>query len=167
MTSNDNYSNEFSVVVGQNAPDFTAEDLQGNQIQLSNFKGRKFVLLEFGSITWPPFRGRTLGMEALYKKFHAKDVEFFLIYTQEAHPGLFGYFKSISFSDKVSNARAAKRVLKMNIPILVDDMTEEIHRGYGGLPNMTYIIGKDGKIAYKELWTDPEKLELILQDLTK
>lgn len=105
-------------------------------------------------------------MESLYKEFHGKGVEFFVIYTEEAHPGLFGYFKPKSFSDKLANARHAKRTLKMNIPILVDDMKNEIHRSYGGLPNMTYIIDKNGKIEYKELWTDPERLKVILQDLT-
>jgi len=37
--------------VGQEAPDFLARDLEGNPVRLADFRGRKNVLLEFGSIT--------------------------------------------------------------------------------------------------------------------
>lgn len=37
--------------VGGPAPDFTIPDLDGNPVALSSFKGRRYVLLEFGSIT--------------------------------------------------------------------------------------------------------------------
>jgi len=37
--------------VGSQAPNFTLPDLDGNQISLMSFKGKKHVLLEFGSIT--------------------------------------------------------------------------------------------------------------------
>ncbi len=37
--------------VGTRAPDFTLTDLDGESISLADFKGKKHVLLEFGSIT--------------------------------------------------------------------------------------------------------------------
>ncbi len=37
--------------VGHQAPDFTLTDLDGNAISLSEFRGRKHVVLEFGNIT--------------------------------------------------------------------------------------------------------------------
>ena len=37
--------------VGNQAPDFTLSNLDGNEVSLSAFKGKKHVLLEFGSIT--------------------------------------------------------------------------------------------------------------------
>jgi peroxiredoxin len=37
--------------VGSRALDFTLPDLDGNQISLTSFAGKKHVLLEFGSIT--------------------------------------------------------------------------------------------------------------------
>ncbi len=36
---------------GEVAPDFTLPALEGEPVKLSAFKGRKHVLLEFGSIT--------------------------------------------------------------------------------------------------------------------
>jgi hypothetical protein len=33
------------------APDFTVQDVAGHQISLSDYKGQKHVVLEFGAIT--------------------------------------------------------------------------------------------------------------------
>jgi peroxiredoxin len=37
--------------VGTPAPDFTLMDLKGEKVSLSDFRGRKQVVLEFGNIT--------------------------------------------------------------------------------------------------------------------
>ena len=37
--------------VGTQAPDFTLTGLDGRRVALADFKGKKHVLLEFGSIT--------------------------------------------------------------------------------------------------------------------
>lgn len=37
--------------VGTKAPDFTLMGLDGKRVALADFKGKKHVLLEFGSIT--------------------------------------------------------------------------------------------------------------------
>lgn len=37
--------------VGTKAPDFTLTDLDGRKVSLADFKGKKHLLLEFGSIT--------------------------------------------------------------------------------------------------------------------
>lgn len=46
-------SNEFknSLRAGEEAPDFELPMLEGKRIVLSAFRGKKHVLLEFGSIT--------------------------------------------------------------------------------------------------------------------
>jgi peroxiredoxin len=37
--------------VGTSAPNFILTDLNGNRVSLEDFKGKRHVLLEFGSIT--------------------------------------------------------------------------------------------------------------------
>lgn len=46
-------SGEFknSLRAGEEAPDFDLPTLEGGRIRLSDFRGKKHVLLEFGSIT--------------------------------------------------------------------------------------------------------------------
>ncbi len=46
-------SNEFksSLRAGEEAPDFELPTVDGDRVRLSAFRGKKHVLLEFGSIT--------------------------------------------------------------------------------------------------------------------
>lgn len=37
--------------VGTKAPNFSLTDLDGNKISLADFRGKKHVLMEFGSVT--------------------------------------------------------------------------------------------------------------------
>jgi hypothetical protein len=46
-------SSSFKTIarVGEEAPDFSLPTPEGEYVRLSEFRGRKYVLLEFGSIT--------------------------------------------------------------------------------------------------------------------
>jgi len=39
--------------------------------------------------------------------------------------------------------------LKLTIPCLVDDMKNTAQKAYAGWPDRLYLVGKNGKIAYK------------------
>jgi hypothetical protein len=47
-------------------------------------------------------------------------------------------------------------------PILVDDLTGTVHRRYGVMPNMTWVIDRGGRIAYKANWTNAANVEAFL-----
>lgn len=51
------------------------------------------------------------------------------------------------------------------MPMLVDDIEGTVHRRYGSMPNMIYIIDKNGKIAYKAMWTDHDEIASVLANL--
>jgi hypothetical protein len=46
-------------------------------------------------------------------------------------------------------ARACGKALKMTMPLLVDAIDDTVGHAYSGMPDRLYIIGKDGKVAYK------------------
>jgi peroxiredoxin len=52
-STSDGKSGDFKSALraGDEAPDFELPTLEGERVRLSNFRGRKHVLLEFGSIT--------------------------------------------------------------------------------------------------------------------
>ncbi len=50
-------------------------------------------------------------------------------------------------------------------PMLVDDLDGPVHRAYGRLPNMTYIVNTGGKILYRASWTDPRSIRMALEQL--
>jgi hypothetical protein len=55
---------------------------------------------------------------------------------------------------KLRHARALRDILGVTRPILVDALDGACHRGYGSMPNMTWIFARSGVPVYKSDWTD-------------
>lgn len=100
----------------------------------------------------------TEAMDDLADRYANRGVTSVFIYTREAHPGEH-YRHHSSIQDKRANASAMRRELGMRRRILVDDLGGRVHRAFGTLPNMSWIIGRGGVILYKSSWTAPEDIE--------
>ena len=149
---------------GDRAPDFEGRTLDGDKIRLSHFRGRKNVVLTFGSATCPMTAGSIPGMNKLYGQYNGDDVQFLFVYVREAHPG-----EEIpaheEMDDKVRAAEILRHEEEIEMPILVDDLRGAIHRRYGKLPNPAYLIDKSGRVAFRCLWTQPGIVEDALETL--
>ena len=104
-------------------------------------------------------------MDALYEEFKGEGVEFFLVYKKEAHPAA-NISAHASEEEKRLLASKFKTEDNVKMPILVDDLEGTVHRLYGLLPNMVYVISKNGKVVYRSDWTHPEDLRSFLANLT-
>lgn len=58
---------EIGIQKGKRAPNFTLLDLDGNEVELSDFIGKK-VILNFWATWCPPCRAEMPHMESIYKK---------------------------------------------------------------------------------------------------
>jgi len=102
-------------------------------------------------------------MEDLYREFK-ESTAFFVVYVREAHPG--GRFpQTTTYEEKRANAAECRRQCGITIPILVDNMEEEVHKLYGSLPNMIYIIDKEGRVVYRATWTHSQEVRQVLEGL--
>ncbi len=156
---------------GQPAPDFKLHKLDGSNVQLSAFKGRVLVVT-FGSFTSPAFRDRASGMEALRKEAGSA-VDFLIVYTREAHPQG-GWEIDRNKDEKIvlpdpadeksrlAAAKMAKEKLGLNTVWAVDSMDDAVAKAYGGLPNGTVVLGRDGRIVARQTWTDPSGLRRLI-----
>src|SRR5205823_7819953 len=70
--------------IGQAAPEFNLQKLDGRSVQLSSFKGKILVLM-FGSYSSPSFRQRAAMIQDLARET-GSHASFLIIYTKEAHP---------------------------------------------------------------------------------
>jgi hypothetical protein len=136
---------------GEMAVDFTARDLEGNVVKLSDFVG-KTVVLETGSITCPNFVGGLPRMRALAAEF--PDVAFLIHYVREAHPGMY-YPQPDTIEEKISHARDLASEEGEKRTILVEEIDGKGHQAYGGWPNSIYIIDAAGVVQYRERWAAP------------
>lgn len=97
-------------------------------------------------------------MDDLADRYVDRGVTSVFIYTREAHPAE-NYRHHTSMDVKRDNARALRQHCALRRRILLDDLTGTVHRAYGLLPNMTWIIGPGGRILYKAMWTSCDDVE--------
>lgn len=91
---------------------------------------------------------------------HREEVAFFIIYIKEAHPEdgwalTYNRRSGIALKDPQSKpertdvAKSCALRMRTSIPVLIDEMDNEVARQYGGWPDRLYLIGKDGRIAFQ------------------
>ena len=108
--------------------------------------------------------GEVSPLNELYRRYRDQGFEFFTIYVREPHPGE-NYGPHRDFEQKLKFARDCREQDTIETKLLVDDLQGTVHRCYGSMPNMIYIIDKNGKIAYKAMWTDHDEITSVLTNL--
>jgi peroxiredoxin len=68
-----------SVDVGQKAPDFTLNDVNGNPVALSSKTGTKLLLLDFWAAWCGPCRQENPNLVRVYKEFNKKGFDIFAV----------------------------------------------------------------------------------------
>jgi thiol-disulfide isomerase/thioredoxin len=146
--------------LGQPAPDFTLKALDGQgSITLSSFRGKRPVVLTFGSYTCPPYRALSPGLNPLHERY-GDSVEFLSVYVREAHP-TDGWLtegnsrigieekQPTNQSERLAVAQKYCSVAKPSFPLLVDEFDDRVGHAYSGMPNRLYLIDREGRVAYK------------------
>ena len=108
--------------------------------------------------------GEVSPLNELYQRYRDQGFEFFTVYVREPHPGE-NYGPHRTAEQKLEFARDCRRQDGIVNPMLVDDLAGTVHRRYGSMPNMIYIIEKNGRIAYKAMWTDHDEIASVLANL--
>jgi len=97
-------------------------------------------------------------MNQIYRRFNRR-VEFFVVYVQEAHPidgrqtdsnvelGIL-FRQHQSFEERDQVAATCTLDLHIEVPVLVEEMDNNVDEAYGGAPERLYLIDADGKVAY-------------------
>jgi peroxiredoxin len=112
------------------APSFTLQDLNGNTVSLSDFKG-KVIILDFWATWCPPCVKEVPHFVELYEQY--KDREFVIVGISVDREGV-GVVKS--FVQKY----------KVNYPILMTD--GRVEKAYGDITSIptTFVIDSEGNI---------------------
>jgi len=98
------------------------------------------------------------SIEALYREYGDR-VEFLLVYIREAHPAdgwsvqvdpRLRYVKRpVTHLQRFQVANSAVADLGISMPSMIDDMHDSTMLAYNALPDRLYLVGKDGRIAFK------------------
>jgi len=111
--------------------------------------------------------GEVPPLTQVFRQYRQRDFQFLIVYTREAHPGE-NYPHHESVEQKLSCARKLRELDHVDeIPILVDDVGGASHTAYGQLPNMVYLIDRDGRVNYKSDWTDAQEIDGVCASLIR
>jgi Iodothyronine deiodinase len=123
----------------------------------------------FGSISNPPSRVQMERWSRLAKKYTGQDVQVFVVYGRELHPGDGKSFKMYPApKSEYEKAAYAKEYAQLgSIPVLVDGLDDAVFNAYGRAPNGAYLIDADGNLVFRSTWADDRKMEHMIDTLLK
>ena len=135
--------------LGEPAPDFQLQDLNGRLVTLSELRG-KVVLLNFWATWCGPCRVEMPAMEQLYQTFSRKDFEILAVSTD---------------AQGVAITRPFQQENHLTFPILHDvDYRVGLTYGARSLP-MTFMVDRQGVIRHQIFgardWGAPEARQLV------
>lgn len=168
---------------GEPAPRFVLPDLDGGEVALASLMGVRPLVLVLGSESCPVFRHRRHWLRALERRYRER-VNFLAVYTREAHPvvspspytgepwdlwvnRLSGVriYDPLSLSERIGRAARARASLDVTIPVAVDRMDDAVWRAYGAASSPAFVIDRDGRVAARQVWSDPGALADVLDRL--
>src|SRR5262245_49249214 len=94
------------------------------------------------------------------KQRYGDRVDFLAIYVREAHP-VDGWRMSSNDDvgicirqprnqgERLSVARSCGNLLKISMPLVVDELDDRVGQAYSGMPDRLYLIDRAGRVAYK------------------
>ncbi len=147
-------SDMVSIEEGKSAPDFMVKGLQGNDVRLSDYRGR-LVFLNFWATWCPPCREEMPSIEDLYRSMQGRPFQIL----------------AVSIDDDPSQVVGFRQFAGYTFPMFMDkeQKAATIYRTTG-VPE-TYLIGPDGTLLYKIIgprdWTDPKITKVFDQILSK
>jgi hypothetical protein len=109
--------------------------------------------------------GSVEPLKALHADWH-DDVQFLDIVVRQAHPGS-GAPAYASFAQKRADAALYKSAHSIPWPVLVDDLNGTVHHAYGRLTDPSYVIDREGRVAFYNLWTNVPALGEALEQLAR
>ena len=151
-------THDFSLPVAQDGSKYSLFSNDG--------KIRAFM---FGSITNPPARMQIERWTRLAQKYGKEEVQLFVVYGDELHPGDRKEFKAYplpkSEYEKMAYAQEFAQLGKL--PVLVDGLDNATFNAYGRAPNGAYLVDKDGNLVFRGTWADSRKMEHMIDTLLK
>lgn len=137
---------QTGIAIGDRAPDFKVQTMDGKEVNLSDYKGKK-VFLNFWATWCPPCKAEMPHMQAFYEE-QPEDVEIL----------------AVNLEESTEKAADFAKQYELTFPILMDadGTVAETYEVYT-IPT-TYVLNEDGTVHQKIVGPMDE---LMMQELIK
>ena len=107
-------------------------------------------------------------MQELRQKYTDHDVAFVTMYVREPHPHERGFpdvTQPATYDEKLQHAMQLIEVKDVHMPVVIDNIDQANHEMLGNLPNMSYVVDKDGIVQHAAEWLRAEDVDETLARL--
>jgi peroxiredoxin len=116
------------------APEFSLRALDGRRISLSDYKGKKKLVISYWASWCGPCRMEMPSLRSFYQNYHKPDSNFELL--------------AISIDEDRSQAESFAREERLPFPVLLDpDSRAADAYSVGAIPAL-FVVEKDGRVSY-------------------
>ncbi len=140
---------------GWELPEFDLPATDGSRLARRDLAGRP-ALVTFASITDPMTASAAPVLKRLHRRY-GQHVTFLTVYVREAHPGD-RIRQPASAEWKTRHARMLRARDALPWQVLVDDLEGGFHRAMGGNGNAAYLVDPNGRVAFRSLWSNDERV---------
>jgi peroxiredoxin len=121
-------------LTGKMAPDFSLASLDGQNVALADYKGKKKLVLSYWASWCGPCRLEMPSLKDFYEKYHHDDSDFELL--------------AISIDDNRGDAESYATKEKLPFPVLLD-LQSKVADAYSvnAIPTV-FVIDRDGKVIF-------------------
>jgi hypothetical protein len=174
---------DVAPALGEPLPDLVLVDLDGGTVDLAELVAEGPVVLQLGSATCPVFRYRRHGIERLAEELGER-VRLLVVYTREAHPmsspnPVTGEVWDLwinrvtrvrlddttTTEERRQRAQETREKLGLVSVVLVDPEGNPGWEALGRAPSPAFVIDRQGRLAARQVWVDPQELGRILREL--
>ena len=125
----------------------------------------RYTFLTGACLTCGAFINSFAGIEALERDYGDKGVQFLYLYRILSHPERNDYIQPFTIEERLMHVTEAKKLLRVKIPFIADNMDNSIRLTWGNIPNPAFILDSGGRVIYMAAWADPELVRPELIDL--
>jgi hypothetical protein len=170
---------------GEPMPELVLHDLEGNHQQLSRCWEKQPALLVTMSLSCGRTRRHARALQRLSRRFKHY-INTAIIYVVEAHPidAPSPYADGIwltplneiagihcaqprTLEERIELARQLRRRFRLSTSMLIDPLDDRAWRALGSAPNVAILVHRDGRIAVKQGWFEPQEMARAITALLK
>lgn len=143
----------MGIRVGEKAPSFALKDIKGKTYRLSDYRGKKVVLLDFGRCTCLPCRSVVQDLQKLHVKYAKKNVQIFTV--------------NIDGPDAPKVVPKFIKTYGLTFPVIMDTTlkTAEAYQVFS-IPFLV-VVDKQGIVRYTHLGYDPDLPRILRNQFDK